>query len=369
MISAPSRAVDETTVAWLESGEQTARRLVDLIAEDFGADDAAVGLVDIGHGNFRVTAHFRDAPDGDALRALIKAAAGPAAAAALTFERIAAKDWVGESLAGLEPVAAGRFIVHGAHDRARVAVNRIGIEIEAALAFGTGHHGTTRGCLLALDRLSKSLNVRRRPQLQARGALLRMPASRGQIYRILPNQLSTSATTDQAAIVRGPRRLSPGRPKAGPIGGRSRVTGQRLFRILDLGTGSGVLAIAAARALRQRVLATDVDPTAVHVARANARLNRVGALVEVVEANGIIAERLRSHAPFDIIFANVLLGPLQRLATPLIKLTAPGGRIVLSGLLSSQANAARAAYHALALERRIVLDGWTTLILKRCISA
>jgi ribosomal protein L11 methyltransferase len=196
-----------------------------------------------------------------------------------------------------------------------------------------------------------------------------MPASRGQIYRILPNQLSTSATTDQAAIVRGLRRLSPGRPKAGPIGGRSRVTGQRLFRILDLGTGSGVLAIAAARALRQRVLATDVDPTAVHVARANARLNRVGALVEVVEANGIIAERLRSHAPFDIIFANVLLGPLQRLATPLIKLTAPGGRIVLSGLLSSQANAARAAYHALALERRIVLDGWTTLILKRCISA
>lgn len=324
MISAPSRAVDETTVAWLESGEQTARRLVDLIAEGFGADDAAVGLVDIGQGNFRVSAHFRNAPDGDALRALVEAAAGPAAAAALTFERIAPKDWVSESLAGLEPVAAGRFIVHGAHHRARIAVNRIGIEIEAALAFGTGHHGTTRGCLLALDRLSKSLAVRRRPRLLASGA---------------------------------PRR----------VGDRIRVTGERVLRILDLGTGSGVIAIAAARALRQRVLATDVDPTAVHVARANVRLNRVGTLVQVVEANGIIAERLRSHAPFDIIFANILLGPLQRLATPLVKLTAPGGRIVLSGLLASQANAARAAYHAFALERRIVLDGWTTLVLKRCI--
>jgi ribosomal protein L11 methyltransferase len=364
-----SRAVDETSVAWLESGEQTARRLADLIAEGFGADDAAVALVDIGQGNFRVSTHFRNARDADALRALIETTAGPAAAAALTFERIAANDWVSESLAGLAPIAVGRFIVHGAHDRTRIAVNRIGIEIEAALAFGTGHHGTTRGCLLALDRLSKSLDIRRRrPRSQARGAPRRMPASRHQIYRILPNQFCPSATADGAAV-RGLRRLSSGRTKAGSVGGRIRVTGQRVVRILDLGTGSGVIAIAAARALRQRVLATDVDPTAVQVARANARLNRVGTLVQVVEANGIIAERLHSQAPFDIIFANILLGPLQRLATPLIKLTAPGGRMVLSGLLASQANAARAAYHALALERRIVLDGWTTLILKRGISA
>ena len=141
--------------------------------------------------------HFLAAPDEKIVRALTAAAAGNAAAKALRFERVAAKDWVRESLAGLAPVIAGRFIVHGAHDRARVPINRIGIEIEAALAFGTGHHGTTRGCLLALDALCKSR----------------------------------------------PRR-----------------------RILDLGTGSGVLAIAAARALRQPVLATDIDGAAVRAA-------------------------------------------------------------------------------------------------------
>ena len=218
----------------------------------------------------------------------------------MRFERIAAKDWVAESLAGLKPVAAGRFIVHGAHDRAGIPPNRIGIEIEAALAFGTGHHGTTRGCLLALDRLCKSW----------RGG------------------------------------------KAAP-------------RILDLGTGSGVLAIAAARALRRRVLATDIDAAAVRVARANARLNRVGPLVTLRHGGGVTAPAIRAQAPFDLVFANILLEPLQRLAAPLAKIVAPGGRIVLSGLLTAQANAALAAYHAFRLERRIVLDGWTTLVLKR----
>lgn len=242
--------------------------------------------------------HFRMAPAADAVRELVAAAGGPAAA--LSFEHLAAKDWVGASLAGLTPVAAGRFTVHGAHDRSAVAVNRIGIEIEAALAFGTGHHGTTRGCLLALDGILKS------------------PVRHG---------------------------------------------GDR--RILDLGTGSGVLAIAAARALRRRVLATDIDPAAVHVARANARLNRVGSLIEIVQANGVTAPSVRQTAPFDLIFANILLGPLRRLAAPVKNLTAPGGRVVLSGLLSAQANAALAAYRPLALERRIDLDGWTTLVLVR----
>jgi ribosomal protein L11 methyltransferase len=289
-----------TVAARLETDEQTAHGVADLVADRFAADDVAVSLSDTGGGRWHIAIHFRAVPDRRAWRALVGAAPGPKAAAALRFERVAAADWVRQSLAGLAPVAAGRFIVHGAHDRAGIPVNRIGIEIEAALAFGTGHHGTTRGCLLALDRIGKSLNQRRHAP-----------------------------------------------------------------RILDLGTGSGVLAIAAASALRRRVLATDVDAEAVRVARANASLNRAGSMVEVVHAAGDTARSLRARAPFDLIFANILLGPLQRLASPLRRLTAPGARIVLSGVLPSQANAVIAAYRPFALERRIDLDGWTTLVFAR----
>jgi ribosomal protein L11 methyltransferase len=285
-----------TVVGLLGTDEQSARRIADLVAESLPADEIAVGLVDIGAGRWRVAMYFRVSPDEKTIRALTASAAGDAAAKALRFERVAAKDWVRESLAGLAPVTAGRFVVHGAHDRARVPFNRIGIEIEAALAFGTGHHGTTRGCLLALDSICKSL----------------------------------------------PRR-----------------------RILDLGTGSGVLAIAAARALRQPVLATDIDGSAVRAARANAALNRAGSFVEVIKADGVTGPKLRERAPYDLILANILLRPLQRLAAPLTRLAAPGARVVLSGLLASQANAAISAYRGLALERRIELDGWTTLILVR----
>ncbi len=288
-----------TLVASFETDEQSVRRIADLIAESFEAEQAAVSLVDKGRGRWLVEIHCGVAIDDQVLRALTALAAGPAKADALRFEHVAAKDWVRESLADLAPVTAGRFIIHGAHDRARVPINRIGIEIEAALAFGTGHHGTTRGCLLALDRICKALHCRGSP------------------------------------------------------------------RILDLGTGSGVLAIAAARALRQRVLATDNDARAVQAARANAALNHVGALVEVVQADGVTARRLHQRAPFDLIFANILLGPLQRFAAPLTRLAAPGARVVLSGLLSAQANAAIAAYHGLALERRIDLDGWTTMVFVR----
>src|SRR5262249_50405863 len=115
-------------------------------------------------------------------------------------------------------------------------------------------------------------------------------------------------------------------------------------RILDLGTGSGVLAIAAARAFRRRVLASDIDAHAVRIARDNARLNGSAPLVRICRANGVAAAEIRAGAPFDMVFANILLAPLQRLAAPLTRIVAPRGRIILSGLLNAQAAAARAAY-------------------------
>ena len=291
----------ETQLAVLETDEQSARRVADLFAESFAPDEIAVSLVDSGQGvasgsPWRVTIFFRGHPDEAALRELAAIAAGREAGQALRFETIAAKDWVRESLAGLKPVAAGRFIVHGAHDRDAVPANRIGIEIEAALAFGTGHHGTTRGCLLAFDGICR----RSAPQ-----------------------------------------------------------------RILDVGTGTGVLAIAAARALRHGVLATDIDAPSVRVARDNARLNRAGVRIAFIHANGVMAPAIHARAPFDLVFANILLGPLKRLAAPIRRVLAPGGRIVLSGILNAQANAVLAVYRPLTLERRIALDGWTTLVLRR----
>jgi ribosomal protein L11 methyltransferase len=299
MISARASLRASTLVARLECAERTAHEIAEYVADSFAAADVAVDIADAGGGRWHVAIHFGAAVDESAVRAAVAAAAGAKAAAKLRFARVRAADWVRQGLAGLASVAAGRFIVHGAHDRAGIPLNRIGIEVEAALAFGTGHHGTTRGCLLALDRICKSRGHRPAP------------------------------------------------------------------RILDLGTGSGVLAIAAARALRGRALATDIDPSAVRVARANARSNRAGILLETVRADGVTALSVRRRAPFDLVFANILLGPLLRIAAPLRQLIAPGGSLILSGLLPAQANAAIAAYRPLRLQRRIDLDGWTTLVFIR----
>jgi ribosomal protein L11 methyltransferase len=296
-------ASDASFCAWVSTSEAQARQILDALAESFDSGDVVVAASEAGDGRWKVSLHFRAAPNETAVRALIGLAGAPETANALLFERIAAKDWVQASLQGLTPVPAGRFMVHGAHDRGRVPACRIGIEIEAALAFGTGHHGTTRGCLLGLDRFIKSV------------------------------------------------RNKCGRQNPG---------------VLDLGTGSGVLAIAAARALHWRVLASDNDPRAVAAARANARLNRAGAAVEVIRADGFNARRFREHAPFDLIFANILLAPLKRMAAPIGQLVGPNGCVILSGLLAAQANAALSVYGAqgLRLERRIDLDGWVTLVLR-----
>ncbi len=153
--------------------QQPARALLDKLADIFDPEQAVVSAYDAG-GHWSVDIHFLSPPNETAVRALVGLAVGTEAANALTFERVAPKDWVKASLDGLPPVAAGRFVVHGAHDRAAVAVNRIGIEIEAALAFGTGHHGTTRGCLLALDDLIKG-RKQTRPSRNQAPVILRCP--------------------------------------------------------------------------------------------------------------------------------------------------------------------------------------------------
>jgi ribosomal protein L11 methyltransferase len=207
-------------------------------------------------------------------------------------------DWVARSLEGLKPVRAGRFFVHGAHDRRLRPASGIAIEIEAGLAFGSGHHGTTSGCLEMIERVVRS---------------------------------------------------------------------ERPRNALDLGTGSGVLAIALALMARIPVLATDIDPVATRVALGNVRLNRASALVSTVTAPGFHHRVFSAWRPFDLIIANILARPLMRLAPAMARNLAPGGSLVLSGILDGQRSQVISAYvgqrfrHVATLHR----EGWTTLHLKR----
>ena len=229
---------------------------------------------------------------------MIAAAADEETARTATFGVTEKRDWVANSLAGLQPVRAGRFLVHGAHDREKVGASDVAIEIEAGLAFGTGHHGTTRGCLLHFDRLLK----RRRPQ-----------------------------------------------------------------QVLDVGCGAGVLAIAAAKVLRRKVALGDIDPVAVEVANANARLNGVGQLCRAAVSRGVENRALREDAPYDVVFANILAKPLRLLAPSLVAVTAPDGDAIVSGLLLADVPGVLAAWRAQGfhLADRIDLEGWASLRLRR----
>jgi ribosomal protein L11 methyltransferase len=208
------------------------------------------------------------------------------------------ENWVARALEGLPPVATGRFFLHGDHTAAQVPPNAIGLKIEASYAFGTGHHGTTRGCLLALEHLAK----------------------------------------------------------------------RRQFKnALDLGCGTGVLAMAFSRLTHRPAVATDIDPLATIKTIENARLNRAAPYLRAATAAGFKTPLIAEHAPYDLIFANILAGPLMKLLPGIKASLAKGGHAILSGLLDEQANAicAMARAQNLRLIRRSALEGWVTLILER----
>jgi ribosomal protein L11 methyltransferase len=278
--------------------EHTAKGVVDALTEVFFESQAAVAAFERPDGRWDVTMHFAEPPDQALIHERVANAAGRKAAEGISFDTVEARDWVKASLEDLVPVPAGRFVVHGQHDRERIAPNKLGVEIEAALAFGTGHHGTTRGCLLLLDQVLKAWRPR---------------------------------------------------------------------RVLDLGTGTGVLAIAAARALHERVLASDIDPPSVQVARENARLNVSGHLVQAIRATGFSAPQFAAAAPFDLVLANILANPLRQLAGPMARHLAPSALVILSGLLTHQAPGVIAAYRARGLVpvRHLRIDGWSSLLLRK----
>jgi len=257
--------------------------------------DAVSAFEDEGTGSWQVEG-LQDAPPP---RAAIETALALAFAGvtppAYTIEPVEARDWVRLNQASFPPIPVARYFIHGSHIDTPLPPGRIGLRIDAATAFGTGEHATTRGCLIAFEKLS-------------------------------------------------PR-----------------------YRVLDMGTGTGILAIAAAKRGQARVIACDIDAEAVRVAARNAAVNGVGATVTVGRGASYRARFVARAAPFDLVFANILARPLITMARDLARCLAPRGRAILSGLLGSQEPGVLAAHRAvgLRLRERIAIDGWHTLILHR----
>jgi len=241
---------------------------------------------------WRIDAFPTTAEEADALRVVLGAHEG----LTTSTEVLADADWLAMALSGLPPVRAGRFFIYGAHDRGLAPVNAVNLRIEAGAAFGTGHHGTTVGCLLAYDALLKQ---------------------------------------------------------------------RRFARVLDVGAGTGVLAIAAAKTGSPVAVGTDIDRPSVRISRENASLNQAKA--RFVHASGLGHRLVRAHAPYDLVFANILAAPLVMLAQDIKGALRPGGTAILSGLLRSQARRVLAAYRSrgFVLVRRLNRDAWTTLIIRR----
>ncbi|MBO6602557.1 MAG: 50S ribosomal protein L11 methyltransferase [Roseicyclus sp.] len=258
-------------------------------------EPTGVGVFEMedGSGLWEVGAYFETRPDAVAL-ALLAAAHG---ARDFAVSELPETDWVAEVRRELHPVVAGRFFVYGSHDADNLPDDAVGLLIEAAMAFGTGHHGTTQGCLEALD-----------------------------------------ALIDQGFVA---------------------------HNTADIGCGTAVLALAAARTWASPVLASDIDEVAVDVARANAAANGLADRVICLEAAGFDHPDLAAKSPFDLIFANILKGPLIDLAPDMARHSARGGRLILSGLLVDQADEVIAVYEGagFALIRRAELGDWATLTL------
>lgn len=272
---------------------QTAHDFADRIENDFQLDPLAVTIneTDEAKALWETVAWFES-------EALAEDARQHLAQSHASISPVPDIDWVRRSLEGLAPVTAGRFFLHGSHDR---GVRRSGghsFEIDAGTAFGTGHHGTTAGCLCALDDILK----RHRPR-----------------------------------------------------------------HILDLGCGTGVLAIAAAQALKTKALATDIDAEAVRVTIRNAELNGVRPLLNAAPAAGLHHPIIRQSAPFDLIFANILARPLANLAHGLCSILAPGGHIILSGLTADQLRWIRACYTTRGLipTKTIRNENWIALVMTK----
>ncbi len=256
-----------------------------------------VGVFELedGSGLWEVGGYFTDPPDDLELAILAQAFD----ARAFVVSELPEIDWVAKVRRDLAPVEAGRFFVYGSHDAHRLPEGRIGLLIEAAMAFGTGHHGTTLGCLRALDRLD-----------------------------------------------------------TGGFRGRN---------VVDIGCGTAVLAMAAARIWPGLVRASDIDAVAVDVARANVAANGLEGRVLCLEATGFDHPELQMAAPFDLVFANILMGPLIDLAPDMARYCAAGGHAILSGLLVEQAETVLAAYTAagFGLQHRDDIGDWATLTLIR----
>jgi ribosomal protein L11 methyltransferase len=213
------------------------------------------------------------------------------------WEKLPRRDWVSVNQASFPPLLVGRFFIYGSHFKGRIPPGRIALAIDAATAFGTGEHATTRGCLTVLD----------------------------------------------AVAARGPH------------------------RILDMGTGTGILAMGAAKRWRRRVVARDIDPESVRVTAHNVRRNGVAPLISVGRSNGYRDRGVMQRRPYDLVLANILARPLERMAADLRRALKPGGIAVLSGLLAYQEAGVLAAHRSagLSLRQRIVIDGWSTLVLGR----
>lgn len=287
-----------THVFRITTDGRSARAMTELIGEIFDPAETAVAAFETeDDGPWLLEAYFSKQPDEAAIRDLLRPIVGEEADKGV-FLPLEQQDWVKASLEGLKPVRAGRVFVHGSHDRDERRVNDVSIEIEAALAFGTGHHGTTKGCLLAfVDELK----------------------------------------------LRKPR------------------------HVLDVGTGTGILAFAAAKILKRPVVAGDIDPEAVRVAKENARLNGIASWMRLYVGPGVRSAEADRPGHFDLVFANILAKPLRILAPSLSRVASRDGTLILSGLLGRDVPGVLSAYapQGWHLQRRYDLEGWAALVLKR----